>query len=217
MKFSRVAFNRHLNNMGQKVLWRQSFACSCMDPTNGAPDPKCKLCVGKGRIWEPPVETVTGIASQKTVVQWANLGLYEAGDMVLSIPENSPLWDAGQFDRVTMLNGTDVFSMALIHGAPSERLSFVPQAITRVFWKHPQTGAMVKGGIPTVGASGRLTWTTGEPPAGVGYSISGTRNSEYFMLGELPSNRNEHQGMRLPKRVVLRKWDLFGRAARTPG
>lgn len=216
MRFSRVAFNRHLENIGQKVLWSTSFACPCTNPVSGAPDPKCPLCVGKGRVWDKPVETVVGVASQKTQERWAKLGMYEVGDMVLSIPESSPMWDsAGQFDRVVTLNGLDGFSEILARGAPNERLRVPVHAITRVFWRHPQTKMIVEGGIPAVDDQGRLTWMADAPPAGTSYSVTGDRYSEYFMIDQYPSDRNQHAGVRLPKNVVLRKWDLFGRAART--
>ncbi|WP_288076741.1 hypothetical protein, partial [Pseudomonas sp.] len=108
MRFNREAFNRHLNNIGQKVIWRASYACPCTNPNSGAADPKCPLCIGIGRIWEKGVETTVGIATQKTQERWAKLGMYETGDMVLSVPENSPMWDrGGQFDRVMTLNGLD--------------------------------------------------------------------------------------------------------------
>lgn len=217
MRFSKEAFNRHLTNIGQQVDWLASYSCPCTNPTSGAPEPKCPLCVGRGRIWDKPVPTVIGVASQDTQIKWAKLGLFEVGDMVVSIPENSPMWDrAGQFDRVITKNGTDGFSVVLTRGAPTEKLMLPIVQITRCFWRHPQNPAqIVEGGIPVVGADGRLSWTSGEPPAGTRYSLAGERYSEYFMVDQYPSDRNQHSGMRLPKRVVLRKWDLFGRSART--
>jgi hypothetical protein len=211
MRFNAPAFDRHLTNIGQRVLWRRSYGCACVNPVSGAPDPKHALCGGKGRIWNDPVETVTGIARQETVAEWAQSGLWESGDMVLSIPQSSPLWDAGMFDRVTMLNSNDVFSQPLIRGAPLEKLLFVPETITRVFWLHPTTRQIVEGGIPTIGVDGIPVWVSGEPPMGATYSMTGTKYSEYFLFDKFPSDRNQHSGMRLPKRVVARKWDLFGR------
>lgn len=211
MKFNQQAFNRHLANMGQQIQWQSSFACSCFNLASGAADPKCRLCLGKGRIWEVFKPTVCGICKQETQAEWADNGLWESGDLVVSIPENSPMWDAGQFDRVTMKNATDKFSQPMQRGAVSEKLLFVPQRIERVFWRHPTTQALVEGGIPKIDADGRPVWTSGEPPPGMTYSISGWKFSEYFVFGNFPSSRNQHSGMRLPKRVVLRRWDLFGR------
>ena len=213
MKFNAAAFDRHLNNIGQQVLWRRSYACACVNPASGAPDPKHALCMGKGRLWDQPIETVTGIARHEVQAQWAQSGLWESGDMVLSIPQASPLWNSGQFDRVTMLNSTDVFSQPLVRGAPTERLLFVPISVDRCFWLHPLTRDIVEGAPPVFDASGVPSWPggVGEPPPGATYSVTGKKNTEYYLFGAWPSDRNQHGGVRLPKRVIARKWDLFGR------
>lgn len=212
MKFNAGAFDRFLGNIGQRVSWRRSYACACVNPMTGQPDPKHALCQGKGRLWDAPVETVTGIASQKVQAEWQDSGRYEDGDMVLSVPQNSPLWDAGQFDRLLLLNSTDVFSQSMVRGAPTERLLFKPERINRCFWLHPQDrNQIVEGGIPEIDADGRPSWATGAPPPGVTYSLTGVKFDEYFIFAQLPSDRNQHQGMRLPRRMTARRWDLFGR------
>lgn len=212
MRFNSSAFDRFLVDIGQDVQWRRSFSCACVNLASGQPDPKHALCSGKGRIWEPPITTVTGVASQKVQMQWAQMGQWEQGDMVLSIPQVSPLWNAGQYDRVTSMNSTDVFSQPLVRGAPTERLIFAVASVTRCFWLHPQTRVIVEGGLPVVSATGTLSWPNGgEPPPGMTYSLTGTKHAEYFIWGEMTSDRNQHSGMALPRRVVARKWDLFGR------
>jgi hypothetical protein len=212
MRFNPAKFDEFLGGIGQSVDWRRSYACACVNPGSGQPDPKHALCSGKGRLWDDPVATITGVASQKVQMQWAQMGMWEAGDMVLSIPQASPLYDAGAFDRVTALNSTDVFSQPLVRGAPTERLIFKAASITRCFWLHPQTRLIIEGGLPVVSATGTLSWPNGgEPPPGMTYSLTGTKYSEYFVFTDMPSDRNQHGGMRLPRRVVARKWDLFGR------
>lgn len=212
MRFNPGAFDRHLANIGQKVQWRRSYGCACINPASGQPDPKHALCQGKGRLWDAPLTTVVGVASQKVQLAWIQAGMYEQGDMVLSIPQSSPLWDSGQYDRVLMLNSTTVFSQPLTRHAPSERIIFQVDKISRCFWLHPTTRLIVEGGIPVVDAEGRLSWPNGgEPPAGTTYSLTGTKFDEYFVWADLPSDRNEHSGMRLPKRLVARKFDLFNR------
>lgn len=213
MRFTVQKFNRHIANMGQQLLWRPSYACSCVSADSGSADPTCRLCMKKGRIWTDPVPAFCGLTSQKTQAQWAAMGMWEAGDVVVTIPEDSPMWDsAGQYDRVTLLNATDRFSMALRRGAPNESLArFSVASIDRVFWRHPTTQQAVEGGIPTVAEDGTLSWSTGEPPPGATYSITGMKHIDYFFWGDFPANRNMHGGYRLPKRVVLRRWDLLGR------
>lgn len=210
MQLSPAAFNAHLRHMGQQVAWRKAFACPCKSINSGASDPQCLHCAGHGQLWNKSVDSVVGVAGSKTQKEWAQFGNYESGDSVISIGEDSPLYLMGQFDRVTLLNATENFSLTLVHGAPSERLIGKIKQVTPVFWLGAEK-QLLAGGAPLVDADGRLSWPTGEPPAGTQYTISGERNIEYFCFGMYPSNRNEHQGARLPKRVVLRKFDLWGR------
>lgn len=212
MQLNPASFDAFLLGIGQQLEWRRSYACACVSPVSGQPDPKHQLCAGKGRIWHPAVSTVVGVASQKIMAEWMQSGMYETGDMVLSIPQTSPVYDAGQFDRIVLKNSTDVFSMPMTRGAPNERLLFPVKNIRRVFWLHPTTRLEFEGGIPDVSDNGVLTWRNGgEPPDGVVYSLTGEKYDEYFIFQNFLSDRGMHQGARLPKRVVARKWDLFGR------
>lgn len=213
MRLNPAAFDAHLRNIGQELEWRRSYACACVNPNSGAPDPKHQLCMGKGRIWDASIPTVAGVASQQVQAQWIQSGMFETGDMVVSIPQSSPMYDAGQFDRVIMRNSTDVFSMPMTRGAPNERLLFPVASITRAFWLDPTTRLPVDGVLPSVDANGYIVWpSTGLVPAdGTVYSLTGAKYDEYFIFQNYLSDRGEHQGARLPKRCVLRKWDLFGR------
>lgn len=212
MKLNPVAFDRHLNHMGQRLKWRRSYACACVNPDSGAPDPKHALCQGKGRLWLAGVDTVAGVVHQGADVQWEQPGAWETGDMILSVQQSSPMWDAGQFDRVLLMNSNDVFSQPMKRFAPNERLLFTVEKFIRVFWLHPVTKTEIEGGLPVVDASGYLSWPNGgEPPPGTVYSLTGQKYDEYFIFQNYPSDRNEHQGARLPKKMQLRKWDLFGR------
>lgn len=212
MRLSPAAFNRHLDHMGQKVFWRKAFACPCRNPNSGAADARCPHCGGKGQMWSAGADGVVGITGSKTQREWAQFGTYESGDSVVSIPENSPLYQMGQFDRVALLNASEQFSLPLVHGAPTERLAGRIEAVSRVFWLDDKK-EIVEGGIPVVDESGALSWAIGAPPAGRQYTVSGSRYLEYFVFGPFPSNRNMHQGARLPRLVVLRRFDLWGRSS----
>lgn len=213
MRFNAQRFNRFIANVGQEVRWRRSFACPCANPISGAPDPKHGLCSGKGILWAEPVDTVCGVTSQEITPELVAAGLFDSGDMTMTVPADSPMWqDAGRFDRVVLLNSTDVFTKNLQRGAPGEQLLYTVSRLSRCFWLHPQTKAVVEGKLPVVSADGRLSWPDGgEPPPGFVYSLTGERFDEYFVFDKMPSDRNEHRGMPLPKRLQLRKWDLFGR------
>ena len=99
MRLDPAAFNRFLGEIGQQVAWRRSYACACLNPASGAPDPKHALCAGKGRLWNAPVQTVCGITRQDVSPELIAAGLFDAGDMQMTIPSSSPMWrDAGRID-----------------------------------------------------------------------------------------------------------------------
>lgn len=216
MQFSPDAFNRFLGasgQIGQQYSWFKSAACPCVNPHSGASKPSCPLCFGKGRQFAAPVDGVAGMSGAKTQREWAQFGIFEQGDIVVTIPENTPLYDMGQSDRVTAVNATNQFSLLLTRGAGAkERLIFATQAVTRVFWLSADGTTVVEGGIPIVAANGSLTWPDGgEPPMAANYTISGAKFLDYFCFGNFPSSRNMNQGSRLPRKVVLRDFDLFNR------
>lgn len=214
MRFNTNSFNKFIGSIGQRVAWRRAYACPCVNPTSGAPDSKHALCSGKGRLWRAPVESVCGISSQKIKPELIAAGHFDKGDVLMTVPADSPMWGMmARFDRVQLLNATEVFSQPFTRGAPSERIIFPVESLDRCFWLHPTTREEVEGVVPALDEDGRPTWPggVGEPPPATTYSLSGRKFTEYYILDEMPSNRNEHSGMPLPKKVTLRRFDLFGR------
>lgn len=212
MHLNPAAFNRHIAHMGQRVVWRRAAACPCRNPNSGASDPRCPHCAGKGHMWTLGTNGVVGITGTKTQREWAQFGTYESGDSVVTIPGDSPLYDMGQFDRVVLLNATEQFSIPLTHGAQTERLIGRIEKVSRVFWLDDKKQIVV-GGIPVVEDNGDLSWPENPPPEGRQFTISGSRFLEYYCFGAFPSSRNAHQGARLPRLVVLRRFDLLGRSS----
>ncbi len=214
MRLNPAAFNAFLSgNIGQDVLWRSSAICPCVNPQSQSANPRCPRCSGKGRLWSAPVAAKVGVQRQSINEKRSQQLNWELGDAMLTVDESSAMYDARQFDRVTLLNSHAGFSVALTRGDPTERLYFQAATVDRVFWYTGAggTGTLVEGGVPTVAADGTLTWSAGAPPAGVQYSITGTRMSEYFIYLDLPSDRGEHFGARLPRRIVAKSFDVFGR------
>lgn len=212
MRLNPGAFDGFLSGIGQRVAWRRSYACACANPDSGAPDPKHALCNGKGRLWVDPIETVVGVTRQQVNAETAASGMYENGDMTVTIPQNSPMWECGRFDRIMLLNSTDIFSKPMTRGAPNERLLFSVESLVRAFVLDPITRVDVDIPLPVVDANGNVSWPANNGPApGVKYSLTGVKYDEYFIFTQYPSDRNEHSGARLPKRLMARAWDLFGR------
>lgn len=242
MQLSPARFNRLLKppgGLGQRVTWRPAYACPCRDPHSGAARQGCLQCAGRGVIWAAPKKAWTGLSGMKVAREWAQFGLWESGDVVLSIPSDSPLYAAGEHDRITMDDSSEPFSNLFTDKvarpeptgdqlAPTVddddmladgwtpvtvKIGFAPISISRIIWKDPGTEALVEGAIPAVTGSDSLTWLhpDGCPPVGVQVSMTGRRKLEYFLFKELPQDRAHHGGAALPRRVAARRFDLFGR------
>lgn len=200
--------NAMVNKMGQNIAWRRAHDCPCRNPNSGAADYACTVCNGKGTYWDDPIEGIAAIAGQKVQQVWAKVDEYETGDQVMTLPSDSPLYAIGQFDRLLMLQSSMPFSAVSTHTG-AETLPFVAHVIDHIAWK--DNNQIVSGGIPAINADGTLTWATGEPPAGVQYAITGRKRPEYFIYKEYPQDRAHFGGQDLPRRVVARRMDLFGR------
>lgn len=215
MPFSVGAFNQFLGpygQIGQQYAWYQSDACPCKDPFSGAALPDCPACLGKGVIYAAPVTGVAALAGQRAQKDWSQFGQYEAGDLVLTIPQAATIYGMGQWDRVTALNTQQVFSQVLVAGSPLERLWTSVLSLTKVFWLAADGKTIINGDLPTLNPDGTLTWGTGSTPEpGQQYTITGVKMLDYYCWGMYPTNRNFQQGLQLPRKVILRDWDLFSR------
>jgi hypothetical protein len=207
MRLSAQRFNRHLGKIGQQVRWRKSFACPCVNPHSGGADMNCPHCHGHGRSWEAPIDGVVGVAGARIQQAWAKFGQYEDGDVVLTVPSSSPVYAIGEYDRILLLDNSAPFTEVLTRG--QDRLRGEITHIERVFWL--DGGDIVEADAPTVAADGSLSWSGPAPPLHEQYSVRGSRAPEYYHFKNPFQDRQHHQGVDLPRRVVVRTFDLYGR------
>lgn len=212
MRLDPAAFNRLLRNIGQDVAWRRAFDCPCRDPYSGAADPACPMCRGRGSIWGDPVTGYAGVQSMTAKKEWANFDLWESGDMVVTIPGDSPIYAAGQFDQIILSQSSEPFSLVFRRGE-DDTFQWPVVSIDRVFSLNQSRTDVVEWQIPTVTEAGALSWDAGLPLPEYGqqFSISGRRRPVFFLFKDLPRDRSHHAGQPLPRRVVVRTFDLFGR------
>lgn len=209
MRLSPTAFNRHLNGLGQSFDWRRGYACPCVNPNSGQAKANCKQCAGKGRLWGDAVTGTAGVVSQSRLRNYATFGVWDADDMMLSIPSDSPLYAMGQYDRVEAKNRTEPFSINFIRGL-NDKIHFDVVSLERCFRLDAQEN-IVELPLPTINPDGSFSWASGAPPAQAQFSLTGRRRPEYYCYLELPTDRPMQQGSPLPRKVVLRRFDLFGR------
>lgn len=211
MQLSPAAFNAHIARMGQDVMWRPSYRCPCFNPDSGAAKPTCPLCRGRGWTWGAEAATRIGLTNQNAKKAMEQFGTYEVGDALLTLPSDSAAYGAGRHARFRALNATNPFSEPLTRG-DGDRLLGSIKSFTRCYWLNDAGTVEVEGGLPVADANGNLTWPSGgAPPAGKQYSLSGVRYDEYYLPLDLPVDRNHHAGAPLPRKVLARRLDLFGR------
>lgn len=226
MKLSPADFNAHLRHMGQQVLWRRAYSCPCRDTYSGAAQPGCPQCAGKGRIWAAPLPGHVGVTGMQRQRQWAQMGLWEAGDVVVSLPSDTPIYGLGEADRVLFANSSNAFSTTLIRGRNDAAWPWSIVRLDRLFWLDAGQ-QIVESTWPeplpdplTPEPSFMQRWPTpgdllaaADPAPGPGqtYSLTGRYTPEYFVWGDLVQTRHHHEGFDLPRHVVLRRFDLFGR------
>jgi hypothetical protein len=140
--------------------------------------------------------------------KFAQFGVFEAGDLLLTLPSDTPHYEMGHYDLVLLLDSSQPFSSVLTRGE-NDLILFPISKIDRVFWR--EDGEIVESNVREV--SGRmLDWGDNpQPPAGTQYSVTGRWIPDYFVYMELPTERAHHGGLPLPRRVVVRRFDLFGR------
>ena len=198
--------NAMLNRLGQRWAWRRGYRCPCVLAATNQANPACPLCHGKAWMYAPDaVEGVAAVSGAKVQKQWKDFGLYENGDVVVSVGSDSPIYAVGPYDRLRQMDSDEPFSSVW---QPGQKLKFVPATIDRAFWVN---GAEVHDiPPPVIGDDGTLSWTTA-PPAKTLVSLTGRRPVEYFVYQDVPVARGHQLGDLLPRKVVLRRYDLLGR------
>lgn len=201
-------FNAFLEKMGQWVRWRPAVTCPCRSESSGAADINCPVCEGRGYTWLDPITASVALTGQRVQQAWAKFGLWESGDVVVSIPSDSSCYGMGEFDRVLFTDSSEPFSASFVRG--SERRILLDMASIDEAYII-ENGALVPVIVPSLTDEG-FSWDDGEGPAvGQQYSIKGRRRPEYFLYQDFPQDRAHHHGADLPRKVVLRRFDLFGR------
>lgn len=210
MQLSPDAFNAHIARMGASFYHRRAYACPCQTPGSNAADPACPNCDGKGITWAAETGPhKVGFTQQQAKRASDRYGSWEPGDAVLTLGSDTPVYQAGHYDRFRSAIGTSPFSFNLRRGL-NDKLNGSIVAIDRVFYRN-DAKALVECAIPTVGAGGVLTWASGvSPPNGYFYSVSGTRYDEFFAYMALTQDRPIHDAA-LPRKLPVRRLDLFAR------
>lgn len=212
MNLNPDAFNRFGARIGQSILWRKALECPCKDPDSGQPRADCRACRA-GIIWQPAKNTTLALSGQKIQQAWVQTsGLAEKGDVVCSLLGNTPVYAMGEKDRVVFSDSSEPFSQPFQNAGEPLQLGFPVACIEVCFWLDPDNTRVIEGAIPQVLADGTLKFSGKQPPAATAFTIKGRRRPEFFCFFEFPQDRAHFHGLTLPRRVVLRNFNLYSRA-----
>jgi len=211
MRLNPTAFNTFINKIGQDVLWRKSLRCPCRNKRSGSPNPDCLVCYGLGYTYESPVSGIIGTSGMSIQRAWSSMGLYESGDQVITIGNDSPLYGVSNGDRVLLINSSIPFEVNLDHtGTEIFPYSFESiQSIAKVFWISGSSYAYSTIAINST--TNRVEWTANEPSINTQYTVLGRRNPEYYAYMDYPVDRSHFHGLPLPRRIVLRNYEVARR------
>lgn len=210
MKLSPRKFNDFLGRIGQHITWRKANVCPCRDPNSGAPNPSCTACAN-GVIWEAAIATHLALSGQKLQQQWAQFGAWQKGDVVCTLPSDSKAYRMNEFDRVRFDDSSQPFSLNYVNTGAPLKLDYAVVCFDRLFWLDDNLANTIEGSVPTEAADGTLRFGPKAPPSGKQFTITGRRKPEYYAFMEFPQDRAHFGGEDLPRRIVLRNFDLFKR------
>lgn len=78
-----------VQDRGIKVLWEQSYICTCLSTMTKSPQNDCPICHGRGIAYLPAVEKMIILQSQDRDVSSTDLGLIESGTATATTVPNS--------------------------------------------------------------------------------------------------------------------------------
>lgn len=209
--FNVDGLNNMLSSLGQTAQWQQARICPCRSSTSGGANVNDPVCGGTGYLWSNPIACKIALEAMNTGREYAMTAEWEKGDIVATLPSDSPAYQAGEYDRLTLTQSSLRINHILTRGVNDALRYRHPISIEEVF--------SVVGGAKTILTpnldfsliGNAISWNTNVIPVGTQYSITYTAHPEYFFYKELVMDR-PHGGRSLPRKVHLRLMELFGRA-----
>ncbi len=221
MELTAEDFNAHLAEIGAPVQWLKAMECPCRTPRSGGTDTDCPVCEGLRFVWEAPIDTIIGVQGLTAMQQWSKMVEWDKGDMIATIPSDSPAYASGEFDRFVMAEAEFRFNTVLTKSVKDYVKHVAIKRIDRVMaivndqpqefleWDHFEVTTTAPGVN-----SNSLTWHPETLlPDGTQYSLRYYASPEYYVYGALVQDRPQFS-QDLPRKGILRVMDLFGQAVR---
>ena len=205
------SLNQMLTNLSQSATWEKASLCPCKVKRTGGADTQCPICRGNSIIWAIPIGCRVSLQSMKTNRDFAMFTAWEKGDIMVTLISDSDAYDAGEFDRFTLMDSKLRLDQVLTRGS-SDTIKYSSVVGIDEAW------GIVNGlrvdltqGVDFTLTNNLITWLTNVLPIGNQYSLMYVAHPQYYVYRDLVMDR-PHGSRTLPRKVHLRLMELFSRA-----
>lgn len=180
---------QQIQTMGDNVLWRKSTVCPNRMLVKQNHDLNCKLCDGRGFLFDAGTEIKAGFTSISVKQMWQTWGRFDVGTVMVTTPNANKLsW----WDKLEHLDATIRYSEIIqrpTYGL-EDKLKYVAIDVARLV---DSLGKDYECGVDFTIPNGKVLWAAGLAPANESfYSISYTCHPHYIVL-ELPHQIRQKQ------------------------
>ena len=204
-----------VHDRGVRILWEQSYICTCLSTMTKSPDTACPICHGRGIAYLPAKETVLILQSQDRDVSNTDLGLLESGTAIATTEPNSPI---SFRDRITVPDVSIRQSM-LIHVTPERARNGhrLPYDVNRILLARTTKGRSLELGKDYRLDLNENIFKPNEEFIGENISINIDTVLRYIVIDLLKESRYQYSNkgtpheefINLPKKLLLRREDAW--------
>ena len=203
--------NAMLQLIGQAVTWERASRCPCRSTRTGGPEVSCPVCRGVGWIWDTPVPCMLGVSGSTPSRKFAAFTEWEDGDVLVTIPSDSPAYDMGERDRITLTDASHRMSEVLTRGV-NDQLRYRKPLVIHSVWAIVSNERKDYHDLIDYKVDGHtVTWLTAGPAQNQQYAVLYNAQPEYFVYRELVGDR-PMGGRSMPRKVHVKLMELFNRA-----
>lgn len=204
-----------VHDRGIKILWEQSYICTCLSTMTKSPQVDCPICHGRGIAYLPAEEKVVILQSQDRSVSNTDLGLIESGTATATTVPNSELTFR---DRISVPDVSIRQSM-LIHVTPerAEKGHRLPYDVNRILLARTTDGRSLELGKDYKLDLNENIFYPNEEFIGENISINIDTILRYIVIDLLKESRYQYTDKgtsyerfdNLPKKLLLRREDAW--------
>lgn len=155
---------------------------------------------------------ITGVATRRDFQQAGELELSDISVTVDRYLEDkqtlNPLWDAGEHDRITLLDTYRRHTQHVKRGQDTTTYRHLKDV--SITSRHPTNFTLIEyqAGVDFTFNDGVITWLTLGPPVDSFYTVEAQASPEYYVFEELPQTRHM-DGQKMPRHFMARLFEKW--------